>query len=125
MKIIGATRFIVILITLYRAILMLIKKSKWDKIDVSVYIILDALLFVYIYYLIREGLSEWKNHKSPNSRKFHIYGLLYEIILFIGGSLVLIEINNRSLEFNFLLGQVLVVLLLVLMITDSIKLKNS
>jgi hypothetical protein len=128
MKILATIRFSLIAFILYGTTITIVKKRhSWTILnwDTVFNIVMDTLVLFYIYYLIREALSEWKNRTSPNPRAFQIYGLGFEIILFFGGVWVLTDTAWKDVKIWSGLILILVVLgILILVITDSIKLKK-
>ncbi len=77
----------------------LAKGSTWDAVNIWVNIIMDSLTLAYVVYLIREGILELRTQVNHNFRFFRIYGLVFEIILFIGAALTLafVEWNNVNI----------------------------
>ena len=126
MKILATVRLSLIAFLLYRITITILDKSdRWTMIDTVVNVIMNVLVLLYIFYLIREALSEWNHRTSPNSKAFKIYGLVVEIILFLGTVWVLADFAWDNMKIlSGLLSIAVVLTILVLVIIDSVKLKR-
>lgn len=102
----------------------MIEWSLWDEIDITANILINFLTIGFIVYSIHEGLNELKNTTNNNTRYLRIYGLIFQILILIGGTLVLITLDSY-LSWRVIPPTLFFVSYLVLTLIDLRKLKQT